>query len=504
MQIDQLFQKPWGIHWFRRDLRIFGNEALRLNWKKNEGRVVGVFCFDPKFLARPDFSHNRFGFFLNTLEKLKFEFQSQGGDLLVVGESGTDFFPRFLDYLKLKKIPLPSSVSYGRDYEPFAKERDAKAHTIFEQQGVRMIVRRDHLLIEPEEISRDSNPRSFYQVYSPFAKRWFEKLQTPEIQERLKAQDGIEKYLRHHEAGDLANTFKMNWKGLQSKSDFPFRDSFLEFQKLNSSKVTISLPEAGFQAGFSKLQLFKNKIENYLDTRDIPDVQGTSQLSIFFKNGSLASSQAIQFLKLSHLNVRQKDGPTQWLKEVAWREFYYAILFHRPDVEGRAFLAQYQNLNWENNPVWFERWKEGTTGFPIVDAGMRELLTTGWMHNRVRMIVASFLTKDLLIDWRWGEQHFMHLLLDGDLAPNNGGWQWAASTGCDPQPYFRVFNPWLQSARFDPEGLYIRKFVPELKLCPSSALHDPDADRSSFGYPKPLVNHKEQKEKAIQMYKARV
>lgn len=164
-------------------------------------------------------------------------------------------------------------------------------------------------------------------------------------------------------------------------------------------------------------------------------------------------------------------------------------------------MKKYENLAWENNEEWFQCWKDGMTGFPIIDAGMRELNTTGFMHNRVRMIVASFLTKDLLIDWKWGEQYFMKMLLDGDLAPNNGGWQWAASTGCDPQPYFRVFNPWLQSKKFDPDGLYIKHFVPELKNAPLKSLHDPDADRTAFKYPKLIVDHSIQRNKAIALYR---
>lgn len=202
------------------------------------------------------------------------------------------------------------------------------------------------------------------------------------------------------------------------------------------------------------------------------------------------------------LKAKPASSAEKFLKEIAWREFYYSILYHFPRVETETFIEKFNDIPWENNEVFFKKWCEGQTGFPIIDAGMRELNTTGWMHNRVRMIVASFLTKDLLIDWKWGEKYFMEKLLDGDLAPNNGGWQWAASTGCDPQPYFRIFNPWLQSERFDPDGSYIRKFVPELKLIATKALHDPTAHRSQFGYPSPVVIHAEQKDKALSLYKA--
>jgi deoxyribodipyrimidine photo-lyase len=231
----------------------------------------------------------------------------------------------------------------------------------------------------------------------------------------------------------------------------------------------------------------------YDEARDIPGIPGTSQMSIFLKNGSITVAQIIAACKLT-------DG--KYLNELIWREFYYHILAHRPDVETSAFHEKYNKLQWQNKESYFNAWQEGKTGYPIVDAGMRQLQETGWMHNRVRMIVASFLTKDLLIDYRWGENHFMKLLLDGDLAPNNGGWQWAASTGCDPQPYFRIFNPVLQSQRYDPDGDYIRRYVPELKDFDSKEIHEPWNSSKKSTYPKRIVIHAEQKEKALQLFKS--
>ena len=200
---------------------------------------------------------------------------------------------------------------------------------------------------------------------------------------------------------------------------------------------------------------------------------------------------------------RWSDGEAKFVSEIIWREFYYYILSRNPRVERESFNPLYSKIAWKNNEEWFSAWKEGRTGFPIVDAGMRELNETGWMHNRVRMIVASFLTKDLHIDWRWGEQYFMEKLLDGDLAPNNGGWQWAASTGCDPQPYFRVFNPYLQSEKFDPTGVYIKRFIPELKDCPVKLIHEPPQDLMNRNYPAPMVDHSVQRLEAIALYKSR-
>ena len=261
--------------------------------------------------------------------------------------------------------------------------------------------------------------------------------------------------------------------------------------------MKIEIPAAGSAAVWRAVQEFRKKVEDYPRGRDVPAEPGTSHFSIFFKNGSLTPAQAIAGLGLSEAGVNDPGGA--FVRQIVWREFYYHILFHLPRVEKEAYNEKYKELAWENRKDWFQAWQEGLTGYPIVDAGMRQLRTTGWMHNRVRMIVASFLTKDLLIDWLWGERYFMEQLLDGDLAPNNGGWQWAASTGCDPQPYFRVFNPWLQAEKFDPDGTYIRRYVPELASLKGKDLHKPE--KVAQVYRKPIVDHAAQKKKAIALFK---
>jgi deoxyribodipyrimidine photo-lyase len=237
----------------------------------------------------------------------------------------------------------------------------------------------------------------------------------------------------------------------------------------------------GLEAALAELREFgRERMDAYAHARDLPAVRGTSRLSVYFKNGSLTVPQAIAALELPG-----KHGE-KFMSELVWREFYYHILWNLPEAETQAIIPQYRDIPWENDPRLFDAWKEGMTGFPLVDAGMRELRATGWMHNRVRMVVASFLTKDLHVDWRWGERYFMNELLDGDLAPNNGGWQWAASTGCDAQPYFRIFNPTLQAQRFDPDQEYIRRWVPEL---------------DTSAYPKPIVDHSARAKTAVAMYK---
>jgi len=490
---------PWGIHWFRRDLRVAGNEALRTNWKKTQGHTLGIFCFDSKFLSREDFSHNRFAFFMKTLRALREDWREQGGDLLVVDCLPHDFFAQLLAFCDSKGLIRPSLVTWNRDYEPFARVRDLEIEQLLSGSGIDTQTARDHLLFEPEEVLKSDKPGEFYQVYSPFGKKWFAQMASSTGQERIRSQSVAADYFERKKRDP--KLFKIQWSDVLDRLDSPFVDALETFEKKNNPHVTIPIPTAGFYAAYEQLKSFKSRLQAYKEERDFPAQPGTSKLSMFLKNGSLTVPQILNGLNLGQSLWTISGGVTQYTKELAWREFYYSILYHRPDVEKKSFLPHYEKLAWENNKSLFERWKEGTTGFPIVDAGMRELLTTGWMHNRVRMIVASFLTKDLLIDWRWGENYFMKTLLDGDLAPNNGGWQWAASTGCDPQPYFRIFNPWLQGKKFDPDGHYIKKFIPELKDAPAESLHEADTDLSKFKYPSPCVDHSVQRDRALALYK---
>jgi len=486
---------------------VAGNPALQWNWKEHGGRVVGLFCFDSKFLSRRDFSHNRFAFFLETLRDLQEEMRSNGSDLWVIDCLPDEALPQIHAALKKHGREF-SSFSYNRDYEPFARDRDDRVTRLVQEElGVTVHTERDHLLIEPLDIGKPSTGGStFYQVYSPFAKRWFEQLHRDEAQSRLAVQKKGLQYLKKRAAGEIdSQLFSLTWKRIWSGHDAPFKESLEDFAEKNRPHVTIEIPAAGSLVALERLQQFKRHVEEYGDRRDIPSVDGTSKMSIYLKNGSITSAQIIAELGLSDLAFKGEGGRTKYLKEIAWREFYYSILFHKPSVEKTAFLEKYANLKWQNDEELFEAWKDGKTGYPIVDAGMRQLKQEGWMHNRVRMIVASFLTKDLLIDWRWGENHFMKELLDGDLAPNNGGWQWAASTGCDPQPYFRIFNPELQGSRFDPEGKYVTRYIPELDGVSPKVLHAPEkmgeAALRKRGYPMPIVNHQEQKPKALALFK---
>jgi deoxyribodipyrimidine photo-lyase len=487
IQLKQTENLPWGIHWFRRDLRLVGNLSLIENIKKFNGRTLGIFFFDSNFLKRKDFSHVRFQFFLNTLTHLRNEMRQLGGDILVM-----DMIPQlgFIEIDKLIKSQShcpPSLVTFNSDYEPFSLERDKIVTSILTHDlKWEILSSRDHLIIEPKELSKPTG--GYYQVYTPFMKKWMEIFQTPPIQDRIK------KSFYFPFQVEKAEVFHLKWKEIFTEKLLGKLDALDEFLKINQNKVTISIPKSGHIQALKCLSAFKEKVSDYNLKRDFPSLKGTSQVSIFLKNGSLTTAQIIYFLKLNHLKSGSDYlGPQTYLKEIIWREFYYHILYHAPDVENKTFIKKYQSLKWENNLEFFQRWKEGKTGYPIVDGAMRQLNNTGWMHNRLRMITASFLTKDLLIDYRWGENYFMEKLIDGDLAPNNGGWQWAASTGCDPQPYFRIFNPTLQSEKFDPQGIFIKKWCPEIGHLSLKEIHLPI---------NPIVDHKIQKEKAIKIYKS--
>jgi deoxyribodipyrimidine photo-lyase len=487
---------PYGVHWFRRDLRLAGNPALRWSCGEHRGRVLGLFCFDAKFLARADFSADRFAFFLATLAALRDELRSVGGDLLVLDEGPLPAFERLFAVLDARRMPRPATISFNRDYEPFARARDAAVTArLADGFGVGVHNERDHLIIEPEELRKDAasnNEPTYYQVFTPFARRWFELLRTPRMRDRLEEQrTGLTALERRAGSDEGPRPFTLTWPALFG-GEVPLEDHLANFTEVNARRVRVPIPRAGTAAALARLRAFATGLDDYGTRRDRPAEDGTSRLSIYFKNGSLTTAQAIVALGLDGARFTGGTGASKFLRELAWREFYFHVLWHRPDVETRAFLPRMRDLRWQNREDWFEAWKAGRTGYPIVDAGMRQLAATGWMHNRVRMIVASFLTKDLLIDWRWGERYFMERLLDGDLAANNGGWQWAASTGCDPQPYFRVFNPVLQGRKFDPDGDYVRAWVPERRGDGSREIHEPHGA---------IVDHAVQKDRALALYR---
>ncbi len=420
-----------SICWLRRDLRLQDNTAF-FHALKNEKLVQVLFIFDADILDNlEDKKDKRVEFIHQSLELIKIELQKAGSDLLVLYGTPQEIFQRI----------NPKSVYTNHDYEPYARKRDNAISEILKEKNIPFHTFKDQVIFEKDEVIKDDGKS--YTVYTPYSKKWKAKLQTKDIK-----------------TYDTAPLFH----NLKRISDL----SFPALREIGFNKTGAVFPER-----IIKLDIIKQ----YKDQRDIPGIEGTSRLSVHLRFGTVSIRKLVQ-IAMQHSE--------KWFNELIWREFYHMILWHFPHVEHKAFKPAYDQIEWRNNEDEFEAWCEGRTGYPIVDAGMRELNTTGFMHNRVRMIVASFLTKHLLIDWRWGEAYFAKKLLDYDMAANNGGWQWAAGSGCDAAPYFRVFNPYLQTDKFDPEKKYIKKWVPEA---------------GTSAYPKPIVDHTFARDRVLRVYK---
>jgi deoxyribodipyrimidine photo-lyase len=426
--------KKISLCWFRRDLRIEDQTALFYALQQEE-QVLPLFIFDRHILdALEDKTDARVSFIYQQIASLKAFFEKQGSSMLVRYGHPEQIFQELVEEFEVQ------TVYTNRDYEPYAQSRDAQVEALLAKKNIPFLTFKDQVIFEPGEILNGSG--EFYKVFTPFSRNWLEKFRQTRVQPLPEA----------------------NWKNLFPCSPLPF----------------ITLSEMGFEA--SSLEIPSTQVEDtilkeYEAQRNFPAVRGTSRLGIHLRFGTLSIRSLA--LKAASLNAT-------YLNELIWREFYMMILENAPQVVDRAFKPQYDRIPWRTNEEDFQAWCEGRTGYPIVDAGMRELNATGFMHNRVRMIVASFLTKHLLIDWRWGEAYFAKKLLDFELSSNNGGWQWAAGTGTDAQPYFRVFNPESQTEKFDKDLRYIKKWVPEL---------------GTSSYPQPIVEHKFARNRAIETYK---
>jgi len=424
-----------NIFWFRRDLRFDDNhgffEALNAGLP-----VVPVFIFDPAILAQfPDPSDLRLTFIHKNLCELDREFRKYNSSLQVYFSSPEVVFGRLAAKYSIQ------SVYTNTDYEPTSVARDQKVAKLLHDKEIGFQSFKDQIIFHQNEVVKaDGTP---YTVFTPYSRKWKETL----------ANQSIPVF----ESEKLLS----NLKHLSS-------DYFPELAEIGYQVQNVWFPEKAFD------QIL---VENYAKNRDFPAEQGTSRLGIHLRFGTISIRKLTQFAQL-HSEV--------FLNELIWRNFYTNILWHFPHAAEKSFKPAYDFIPWLNNEADFERWCTGQTGYPLVDAGMRELNQSGFMHNRVRMVVASFLTKHLLIDWRWGEAYFAKKLLDFDLAANNGGWQWAASSGCDAAPYFRVFNPQLQTEKFDPKLEYIKKWVPEL---------------GTDAYPKPIVDHKVARDRVLKVYK---
>ena len=426
--------KKISLCWFRRDLRIEDQTALFYSLQQEE-QVLPLFIFDRHILdALEDKTDARVSFIHTQITRLKAYFEQQGSSMLVRYGHPEEIFQKLLTEYEVQ------SVYTNRDYEPYAQSRDSQVEALLGEKNIPFLSFKDQVIFEPGEIVNGSG--EFYKVFTPYSKNWLEKFRTTRVQPLPSA----------------------NWKNLVQSSPLPMPS----LTDMGFAPSPIEIPSS---------ELDEEIVRHYEERRNFPAQRGTSRLGIHLRFGTLSIRKLA--LKAISLNAT-------YMNELIWREFYAMILGNAPQVVDRAFKPQYDRIPWRNNEAEFDAWCAGTTGYPIVDAGMRELNATGFMHNRVRMIVASFLTKHLLIDWRWGEAYFAKKLLDFELASNNGGWQWAAGTGTDAQPYFRVFNPDSQTEKFDKDLTYIKKWIPEF---------------GTAAYPKPIVDHKFARNRAIETYK---
>lgn len=423
------------LFWFRRDLRINDNTGLYKALEANRN-VQPIFIFDQEILDKlEDQDDRRVSFIYEQIEKLKSAFEKIGSTLWV-------FYGKPLEVMTFLLAKHKIAAIYAnKDYEPYARNRDKAVFELFESHGIRFRAFKDHVIFEKDDILKDDgNP---YVVYTPYSKKW---------------------------------------KALFNQSMAAAYDTHALLHNLHQTapSAVISLEQMGFTRhikDWSEPSVDLETVKQYHNKRDLPSVNGTTRISVHLRFGTI-SVRAMALIGYKHNE--------KWFNELIWREFYQSILWHYPRVVSKSFRKEYDQIQWRNNETEFKAWCDGQTGYPIVDAGMRELNETGFMHNRVRMIVASFLTKHLLIDWRWGEAYFARKLLDFELASNNGGWQWAAGSGVDAAPYFRVFNPELQTDKFDKDKRYIKKWVKEF---------------GTSAYAKPIVDHKLARNRAIETYK---
>ena len=465
--------------WFRRDLRLADNAALH-HCLKSARRVYAAFVFDrvilDELLAEGLSDDRRVDFIHRSLQQVDAGLRTHGGALIVRHGAAADEIVRLAEALGV------DAVFANHDYEPYAIERDAAVAARLAAAGRRLHTFKDQVIFERDEVLTGAG-RPF-SVFTPYRNAWLKAL-TPF---QLRSYE-VAKYL-----GALASPPAATIPPLRSLG---FAPSDLDGLKL----------PVGASGGRLLFDDFKARIEGYREARDYPAVRGPSYLSVHLRFGTVSIRELARF---AHQRMAGSPGAATWLSELVWREFYQQVLYHHPQVVRTSFRPEYDRIRWDDAPELFAAWCEGRTGYPLVDAAMAQINGSGYMHNRLRMVTASFLTKDLGIDWRRGERYFARRLIDYDLAANNGGWQWAASSGCDAQPYFRIFNPVAQSEKFDPDGKFIRRYLPQLANLSASEIHAPwllsrERQREAgcvigADYPPPIVDHAAARTRTLARY----
>lgn len=420
--------------WFRRDLRLNDNAGLYHALKGNY-KVIPIFIFDKNILDKLEKGDSRVTFIYEALENLNQELKKHGSSCLIKYGKPDEIWQELIRTYDVKE------VFTNHDYEPYARERDENLNIFFSEKRIIFKTYKDQCIFEKNEVVKDDGKP--YVVFTPYKRRWLEKLKHFHLK------------------------------------PYPNQKYFGNFYPLKET-ISPSLEEMGFQKSDLPFpdQEYLSVLKPYAHDRDFPAKEATSRISVHLRFGTVS---------IRALATNGKEYSEVWLSELIWRDFYFSVLWHFPHSAEKSFRPEYDRIQWRNNEEEFKAWCEGKTGYPIVDAGMRQLNATGFMHNRIRMVTASFLSKHLLIDWRWGERYFAANLLDYELSSNVGGWQWAAGSGVDAAPYFRIFNPYEQQKRFDKDLTYIKKWVPEFD--------DP------FKYPQPIVDHKLARERCLKVYK---
>jgi deoxyribodipyrimidine photo-lyase len=475
-----------ALFWFRRDLRTFDNAGLHAALT-NANEVHCVFVFDREILdALIDKSDRRVEFIWDSVVELKQSLEAMGGTLYVLYDIARDAIPKLAKSLKVE------AVFTNHDYEPQAVARDTNVRDALKKSGIDFETRKDHVVFEKDEVLTQGG--KFFSVFTPYKNAWLKRVDA----------DSLKSYPTEAQKKSLARKRERAGEGAVVK-EIPSLEE-MGFQRTNLKALKFPTGTSGGETLFTN---FEERMDRYDDTRNFPAIKAPSYLSTHLRFGTVSIRG---LARAAYTRWREGSrGAEVWLSELIWRDFYAHILHHNPRVVGASFKPEYDNIRWNPSKELFAAWCEGRTGYPLVDAAMRQLNQTGYMHNRLRMVAASFLVKDLLIDWRWGEKYFAEKLNDFDLSANNGGWQWAASTACDAQPYFRIFNPISQSEKFDAEGVFIRKYVPEVAKLSNKDIHAPwltspiEQRAREFmpgvDYPLPVIDHAKAREATLAEFK---